>query len=671
MAHERLSSVHVNSSKIPAGNDDQSRLVSSRQLLVILSCLVPVAILAVVIFEFVHLRWSDVDFEIPVKLPNSKPLNRVPISQFFDGIWPITRIYWDPVDGQDAAPGHSKFLGVACLALGAGQILLELLLSFWSQEFWDVVSQKKAGRYAPLLIRFSLLAALFILTGVYMSYLQSMLEIRWRQHLTEHLQRKWLAHKVFYHMQLEHGDKVLDNPDQRIQEDAGLFVKSCLSAIGGFLSAIGYLVVFLPLLLYLSPAKAFGVFRLPGWLALFVVSYSIVGSLISHLLGEKLIGINFAQQGFEANFRYAMLQIKDYSESIALYGSEDCESRGLADHFQAVKRIWWENMHYTKLLGLFQRGYAESNDILPLFLLVPNYFQNQITFGTVMSIARVVGNLKIATDWVIQAYSELAEFRGTTDRLSIFLSRMELQPMTKTSIVEDPDALPVHLRGQAAVAVTDLCVDLPQTQPTTPSTTEDKGPDRIWCNTELIVKPGTFVLLSAPEGTGKTCFFRAIAGIWPYSSGNMFFSSDPVFVPQKPTLPLGTLKQVVAYPQSADTYLDNDARRALLAVGLESLARRQLEETADWSLILSGGEQQRLAMARVLLQRPSCIFLDEATSAIGAQGALTMYKLLRSQGTLPKNACVVTISHQVELLSPLHDIHYTHRDGRWVTTSEM
>jgi putative ATP-binding cassette transporter len=465
------------------------------------------------------------------------------------------------------------------------------------------------------------------------------------------LLQKWLRAKAFYHLQLQETGGVLDNPDQRIQEDVPAFVKISLQLGGGLMEALGKLVTMLPLLLILSPDYAFGVVYLPGWLAYLALLYSGLGTLAAHYIGNRLIIINFAMQKYEANFRYYIVQVRDHAESIALYNSEKVEQGKIADLFDGIVRVWWMLMRYTKRLGFFTSFYYNTSSTFPYLVLAPNYFKGQISLGTMFMLFTALGEVKGAFDWMIGSYTTLTDYRATVDRLSNFWHAVEDAPKA-CSKVERLDAAPEGMEGNTVVAQS-MNVQLP-----------GKEERQLWDNASLIVKPGQFILLSAPEGSGKSCFLRALAGIWPHATGKVFAEETCLFLPQRPFVPQGTLKQAVAYPEMASAYSDEEVKRALEVVKLDAVCNHDMSEEANWAMSLSGGEQQRLAIAHAVLQQPKVLFLDEATSALSEEGTREIFELLRKPGTLPDGASVVTVSHEIQLLEPLHDVHFCYDANR-------
>jgi putative ATP-binding cassette transporter len=628
---------------------------SMEELEPMLWTLLVILAIAAIIFECVHRRWSDVDFTQPATTLTSNQGQTTSLLTIFRGVWPLM----SPYCCRGGTRGKVYFFVV--LLRGLSLLFANFSMNIWQKEWFDCLQRKDVDQFVPLLVLFCLVATFIIVVGTYSTYIQSMLIIDWRANMTAYLQDMWLAHKVYYHLQLEPG--LVDNPDQRIQEDANLFVQTVIVVTFGFLSAMGNLCVFLPILIYISPPMAFGVYYLPGWLIYIAAVYSLIGSLCTHFIGSQLILLGYSRQRYEADFRYAVVQIRDHAEGIALYGAERTEQDTLRSKFDKIKRIWWETMMYSKRLGFFQAFYGQTGYLFPFFVLAPNYFKGQITLGTLFQITSALGNVKNSFDWFVNTYVTIADFRGTVDRLNNFIDAMDTKK--KTAAVERLDAPPPGFEDQGhgdapppgfSVVAKGISVNLP---PTGESRT-------IWKNTDLIVRPGEFVLLTAPEGTGKSCFFRALAGIWPYANGSAYFQGTKLFLPQKSYIPQGPLKQAVAYPEVADRYTDEEVRDALRMVKLHAVAEKDLDESANWSMQFSGGEQQRLALARVVLRKPMCLFMDEATSAVGKDGTLELYDMLRREGVLPKGASLVTISHKVDLLTPVHDTKYAYEDGQWI-----
>jgi len=326
----------------------------------------------------------------------------------------------------------------------------------------------------------------------------------------------------------------------------------------------------------------------------------------------------------------------------------------LKGQFEHIAATWWQFMLYQKRLGFFSAFYNHSSHTFPYLVLAPNYFAGQISLGTMMMLFHALSSVKGGSDFVVNTYATLTGFRATTDRLLNFKNAIDRpEEIKSTDIVrhepQDPNA--------PAVVATDISVQLP----------EAAGGRTVWKGASLTVPQSQFVLLSAPEGSGKSCFFRALAGIWPHASGDVSMSSGALFIPQKSHIPQGTLKQALAYPEDEDAFTDQAVLDAMQAVGLsKTVENSTLTTKANWSLVLSGGESQRLAIAHAVLRKPRVLFLDEATSAMGENSALEIYALLRKPGTLADGAAVVSVSHDVSLLRPVHDIQYDLQGATWV-----
>jgi len=605
--------------------------------------LAPLTLLCFGFFEYSHRRWSDVDFDTPMELPPEKSTR---LDGMFRGIWPLVKPYalWN----QQRHRGQA-YVAVLLVLAGAA-LLISFTLNIWQGEFWNAFEDKDVAAFWHIMRAYVAIVITWVVVGTYTGYIRQMLEIDWRTFMTKRLQRDWLTGQAFYRMQLDQRSQksVMDNPDQRIQEDVAMFVSTSLQLGFGLVSTVGQLVIFLPLLLMLSPSYAFGVVYLPGWLVFIALGYSLVGSFAAHFIGQELIRLGFARQRYEADFRYHVVQIRDSAEAIALYGSEEVEMNILNSRFEGVRRVFWELMLYQKRLGFFSSFYFITGWMFPFIVLAPSFFAGEITMGHLFQISSALGQIRDSFDWFISTYPMLADFRATSDRLLSFEEQIreargsggKLEPLHSMGLSEAPAGAP------AALEVRGAQLSLP-------------GSDRpLWSGASLRVEAGEGVLLSAPEGTGKSTFFRALAGVWPYVTGGAVRMEESLFVPQRSYIPQGSLRQAVAYPRDPRTVGDEAMLEALRAVRLEALAPDgDLGVEKNWALVLSGGEQQRVAFARVLLAKPRLVCLDEAASQVGEEGTRDLYAALRRE--LPDGAAFISISHEVTLMRPLHDTHYT------------
>jgi putative ATP-binding cassette transporter len=358
------------------------------------------------------------------------------------------------------------------------------------------------------------------------------------------------------------------------------------------------------------------------WVA---VVYAAVGTVLAHLIGRPLIHLNFQQQQREADFRYALVRIRENADGIALYGGELVEAATLSERFHRIIDNWKSIMLAQKRLTWFTAGYSQVAMIFPILVGAPRYFSGAIELGGLMQISSAFGQVQNALSWFVEAYASLAEWKATVDRLATFEAAVR-------DAHDAPDTAGVRSEGNAgAIIAQGVELHLPNGAV-------------LARDVRLDIEPGARMLISGPSGCGKSTLFRAIAGIWPHWQGSLTIpKGDKVlFLPQMPYLPLGTLAQAVAYPDRPDAHGLAALADALNAVGLGILVPR-LDVAGNWAQTLSPGEQQRVAFARALLVRPQWLFLDEATSALDESAEAALYKALLER--LPATA-VISIAHR-------------------------
>ncbi len=565
---------------------------------------------------------------------------------FLRDLWALARPYWYSEE-RWAARG----LLAAVVGLNLGIVYINVRLNYWQNSFYNSLQDKDIAAFYDLLLQFTLLAAGFIVSAVYQLYLNQMLQIRWRRWLTDRYLEDWTAGRTYYRMQLT--DRGTDNPDQRIAEDLRLFVEQTLNLTLGLLSAVVTLVSFVTILWTLSGTLQFtlagAAVSIEGYMVWVALLYAIVGTWLTHLIGRPLVGLNFNQQKFEANFRFSLVRFRENAESIAIYGGEADEVRGLRGRFSDVFQNWWAIMRRQKKLTWFQSGYGQVAIIFPYVVAAPRYFSGAIQLGGLMQTASAFGQVQDALSWFVSAYVQLAQWKATVDRLTSFraatgaaAAQREGAGITATQVGEALAADNVELRLPAG--------------------------DPLVVPFDAAIRPGESVLVTGPSGSGKSTLFRAIAGIWPFGGGRLTKpAARMLFLPQKPYLTIGTLREQLAYPAAPAAFGDDAYRAALEDCGLGRFAGR-LEEQQHWAQVLSPGEQQRIAFARALLHRPQWLFLDEATASLDEESEARLYRLLKER--LPGTA-VVSIGHR-PTLAQFHDrrwrIERGDGPGRLVTT---
>ncbi|HWO03769.1 MAG TPA: ABC transporter ATP-binding protein/permease [Methylomirabilota bacterium] len=539
--------------------------------------------------------------------------------------WTLIRPYWF---SEDRWAGRGLLLVVVVLNLFI--VYINVLLSKWYNLFYNSLQDKDFAAFSSLLIRFSWLAGLFIVAAVYQIYLNQMLQIRWRRWLTERYLGAWLTDGAYYRMQLTSGET--DNPDQRISDDLRLFVTGALSLSIGGMRAVVTLVSFLGILWGLSGSVTLPIgagVTLPGYMVWAALAYAIAGTWLTNLIGRPLVRLNFNQQRYEADFRFSLVRFRENTEGVALYGGEADEMRSFRERFASVVRNWWDIMRQQKRLTWFTSGYGQAAIIFPILVAAPRYFRGEIPLGALMQTSQAFGQVQDSLSFIITSYTDIAEWRAVVLRLLGF--ERALARVRAEAAVEGVR----HGTGAAgALSLDRVNLALP-------------GGRSLMEGVSFDIQPGDTTLISGPSGAGKSTLFRAIAGIWPFGRGEIRMPHDGrvLFLPQKPYLPIGTLREVVSYPTPPAGLADGALREALQVVGLPELAAR-LDETAHWAQALSPGEQQRIAFARALVQKPDWLFLDEATSAVDEETEARLYSLLRDR--LP-GTTVVSVGHRSTL----------------------
>ena len=543
-------------------------------------------------------------------------------------IWRLARPYFF---SEDRWAGR-VLLG-AVIAIELSVVAINVMLNQWNNRFYNALQERNWDAFIYEIGFFCVLAAIYIVLAVYQLYLNQWLQIRWRRWMTQHYLDHWLAGANHYRMQLL-GDAA-DNPDQRIAEDINLFIDRTLTITVGLLSAIVTLFSFVVILWTLSaaaPLHLFGAsFAIPGYLVWAALLYAAVGTTLTHLIGWPLISLNFRQQRFEADFRFNLVRVRENSEQIALLGGETAERERLLDRFGYVVGNFLLIMQRTKQLTFLTSGYTQISIVFPFIVISPAYFAGAVQLGGLMQTASAFTSVQTALSFFVNAYRSLAEWRAVIARLDGFNIAAERAQRAATA----PQAIAVSTReGRERVEIDDLLVRLPQG---TPLVAAD----------EIAVAAGERVLLTGPSGSGKSTLFRAIAGTWPFGAGTIRVPKGAklMALPQRPYFPIGTLAAAVAYPAEPGTFDAEALSEVITAVGLPALAGRITEE-AHWNRMLSLGEQQRLGIARAILQAPDYLFLDEATASLDEAAEAALYRLLNAR---LKRTTIVSIGHRSTL----------------------
>ena len=547
--------------------------------------------------------------------------------------WALTKPYFL---SEEKWKAWGMFLTI--ISLNLGLVYMAVLFNDWHKLFYNALQDKQASQFWTQLGRFAILAAIFIVIVVYKIYLTQILELRWRAWMTSYYLERWLSNHAFYKLELTrfalqaNGEvKNPDNPDQRIQEDINKFTNLTVNLSMGLLNAVVTLVSFVTILWGLSGRFDFSIagndYNIPGFMVWMAVLYCATGSILTHFIGRPQIRLNFEQQRYEADFRNYMARVREYSESIALDKGEAVERIQMNNRFSLVLGNYLQLLKAQKNLVWFTTFFGQIAVVFPFMVAAPRFFSGAIQLGELTQISSAFGQVQGALSWFVDSYSDLASWRATTDRLTSFEASFEklTQPHLVLSATDSP-TLESH----------DLTVALPTGAVLLSGAT-------------LCANPGDSVLLQGPSGCGKSTMFRAFAGIWPYASGNLARPPDAMFIPQRPYFPNGPLRNALAYPEVPSKYDDPQLRQALVDALLPYLAD-QLDKDDAWSQKLSGGEQQRMAIARVLLKKPKWIFADEITSALDEHAETAVYKILQAHINAEKGA-IISISHRPTVAS--------------------
>ena len=549
-----------------------------------------------------------------------------PTRRALSDAWALSRPFW-----LDSNERRSWAMLLAVVALTLIAVWLNVRFSLWNNAFYDALQKHDLAAFWKQIGVFCALATGFIVAAVYRQYLQQLLVMRWRTRLTDHLLQQWLQPGTAYRIATR-GAGAPDNPDQRISDDASSFATLTLDLSLGLLNACVTLGSFVGMLWGLSGTLSIGQgLQIHGYMVWVAIAYSLGGSWINHRLGRRLTKVSGQQQQVEADFRYTLVQVRDHAESIALAGGERREHARLALGFEAIRANWSTLIRLTKRLTWFGAGYGQIAIVFPLLVAAPRYFAGALQLGGLMQTAQAFGQVQGALSWFVNAYSSLASWRATVLRLVGFVGAMSAD-----SVEAAPTSIRRVTRSGDAIAVSALTVAAPNGRAlvSVPARRLDRG---------------EHLLISGPSGGGKSSIVRAIAGIWREGSGvvEVPAASTLMFVPQRPYLPDGTLREALAYPHDAREFSTEAVNRVALLAGLRRYAA-QLDAPRRWSALLSPGEQQRVHFARVMLQCPDWVFLDESTSALDETAERELYAGLRTE--CPATT-VVSVGHRSTLVS--------------------
>lgn len=531
--------------------------------------------------------------------------------------WRLSRPFWA---SRRQWPAWVMLAGV--IGMGLLVVQINVWINAWSKTFYDTLGAFDTDALYALMGQYSLYIGAYVLIYVYLDWLRKGLVMRWRQAMTERLTADWLGDQAFYRLGL--GNEP-DNPDQRIAQDVDMMVDLSIELVASFVINLAQVGAFVVILWELSGTQTFSLFgtafSIDGYLVWLVLAYTLLGSLVTHWVGKPLHHLNYEREHREADFRASLLRKRDHAEQIALYRGEAVERRQLSGHFQAIADNWRQLMGRERNLSLFTVAFERVSLIIPVFAALPLFLAKTITLGGLMQIRSAFTAVQGSLSWFIKLYPKLVRWSAALQRLEQFERAIAA---SRQQVREVPAGACLCTEG-LVVCQPDGTVLL----------------DAL----DVRVMPGQWVRLDGRSGLGKSTLLRTLQGLWPYCRGQWQLPPGrSLLLPQQPYLARMSLRELLAYP---DTALPSDGRLAgaLDKVGLAALAAR-LDDTCEWQRALSGGEQQRISLARALLYRPQTLYLDEATNQLDDDSARGLLKMLKRE--LP-GCTVVAVTHQVVL----------------------
>ncbi len=524
---------------------------------------------------------------------------------------------------------------IGVLALTSVQIAIAIRLNVWNRDFFNALESHDWNGFIYQMELFGLLAATTMGIAVYQVYVRQLLQLRWRRWLTARFVDRWLEDGRHY--QLNFIDSGVDNPDQRISENTRHATEMAIEFGLGIFDKTITLISFIGILWTISGPLDVTLgtmsFRIPGYMVFAALLYAGIGSILTYFVGRPIVAANRLQTAKEADYRFALVRLRENSEAVALIRGEADEKGVLTGYFNDVLASTIGLMRTQRRLMWLTSFYAAVGMVYPTLVASPRFFAGAITLGVLMQITAAFGQVQTSLNWFVDNFPRIAEWRSHVERLLEF---DEVLHSTAEAQSESGESTSIHIADSTAEGIDGLRFDDLQIALADGSV--------VITDANTLISKGERVLIVGPSGSGKSTLFRAVAGLWPWGTGKITMPDRNLmmFMPQRPYLPLGTLREALAYPSVAQEFSDATLEAALRRCGLENLVER-LDERERWDRVLSGGEQQRLAFARVFLHKPEWVFMDEATSALDEDAQQAVMSLFTEElaGTT-----LVSIAHR-------------------------
>ena len=544
--------------------------------------------------------------------------------------WRTARGFWSHHRGDRLA----WFLAVSLVLLILTNLAAQFGINLWNRAIFDALEKRDSASVLYLSAVFFPLAAASVLFGVTNVWARMATQRRWRAWVSDSVISRWLKGGRYYQLNLISGDH--ENPEGRLTDDLRTATDAPVDFAVGMLQAGLSAITFIAVLWTIGGALTIpiggSVITIPGFLVIAAVLYAGIASGAMTIVGNKFVTVSEAKNQAEATYRYQLTRVREYGESIALLGGEQEERAGIDRSLTAVLRRWRELCHQHMKTTVVSQGSTMLAAVIPIILCAPKFLDHSMSLGQVMQAASAFTIVQVAFSWLVDNYPRLADWNASARRIASLMVSLDSLEEAETG-----DAFNRIKRGEttdAAMKLRNLSVSL------------DDG-TAVVDDTEVVIKKGERVLVAGESGTGKSTLVRAIAGLWPWGGGEIDIQKDArlFLLPQRPYVPTGTLRRAVAYPGAAEDWLPAEISAMLDKVGLGHLKDR-IEEDAPWDQTLSGGEKQRLTIARVLLHRPDIIVLDEATSALDPKSQDTLMWLVSEE---MEGLTIISVGHRPEL----------------------
>lgn len=510
-------------------------------------------------------------------------------------------------------------------------VYITVQINLWQATFYNIIQSRNQAGFIEAIGFYALLAIILVAVKGGQTYFRMLLHINWRQWLTDKYLSYWLNHKIYYRLQL-YGGHDADNPDQRISEDVDLFValtlRLSLECMQDVLTVCSFIVILWNISEVITISIGTLELQIYGYLVWAALFYAMVGTYFTVKIGTPLIKLDYDQQKYEADFRYSLVRVREYAESIALYGGESAERFNCLKHFQYLVYNFKEIIQIRKRLVWLTTGYAHAAVIFAIFVASPRYFIGKITLGHMFQIIDAFNHVQSGMSFIIDSFTRVAQWRAVVNRLNNFIVCIELaEKQGEKSVLQGFN----RSNANRKLEVSQVDVGKPDGQV-------------LIKNLNFVLQTGNRLLITGPSGCGKSTLIRTLAGLWIYAKGKIIApqTEQSLFVPQKPYMPIDTLRKALIYPYLSYAVSDKELIETLTLCRISYLAAR-LEEVGDWGKFLSLGEQQRIAFVRILLQQPAWLFLDEATSALDDDNQALMYSLVIKK--MP-NTVIVSVGHR-------------------------